>query len=221
MPNNNDDAQASESAFRVAWYRLLQLACWMAGALVFRIRVTGRENVPADGGVLLVSNHQSFFDPPLVGMGLTRRCHYLARSTLFGVPGFRWLIRSLNAVAIDRDAPASASIRTCVGVLKRGGVLLLFPEMTRTHDGEVQRMHGGFTMIARRAGVPIVPVAIHGAFDAWPRTRAYPWPAPVRVAFGEPIRPEDFGAGGGKVFVAEVRRKVCGLLAELREKPIG
>ncbi len=203
-----------------AWYRLMQFLCWILVAAVFRIRVTGRHHVPVAGGVLLVSNHQSFLDPVLVGIGLRRQCHYLARSTLFKLWGFRWLIKSVNAVAIEREGFAIAALRSCVSIVREGGVMVLFPEMTRTHDGAVHKFHRGLALIAKRTGAPVVPVAIDGAFDAWPRSRLLPRPATIRVMFGAAICAGEF-AGSDAEMVKEIESRVSDMRERLAEKPRG
>ena len=85
------------------WYRFLQVMLQLAAVVAYRARYYGRENVPAYGGVLVVSNHQSHLDPPLVGIGCPRRLNYVARKTLFRFAPFRWLISSVDALPIDID----------------------------------------------------------------------------------------------------------------------
>ena len=93
------------------WYELLRTGIRAIGALVYGVRYSGRENIPQIGPVLVVSNHQSHFDPPLVGAGCRRRMNFLARETLFKFAPFRWLIRSLDAIPIDRDGLGLGGIK--------------------------------------------------------------------------------------------------------------
>lgn len=153
----------------------------------FRLRCTGRENIPASGGCLILSNHQSHLDPPLVGLVIPRRVNYVARSTLFKNRIFAAFIRSLDSIPIDREGLGLAGLKETMRRLKRGEMVLLFPEGTRTSDGEVQSLKPGFSAIVERCGVPILPVALDGAFQAWPRSAKLPRPGRVQIVIGRPI----------------------------------
>ncbi|NOZ20207.1 MAG: 1-acyl-sn-glycerol-3-phosphate acyltransferase [Planctomycetes bacterium] len=155
--------------------------------VVFKLRVYGRERVPASGGVVIASNHQSFFDPVLVGVGLPRSLNYMARDSLFRFLPFRWLIRSLNAFPLRREGIDTATIREAIRRVSNGGVLVIFPEGTRTRDGRISAIKKGVGLISRHAKAPIVPAVIDGAFEAWPRHKVLCRPFPIKVAFGPPI----------------------------------
>ncbi|MFW6107509.1 MAG: lysophospholipid acyltransferase family protein [bacterium] len=184
--------------------------------LFFRIRVWGAGHVAREGGVVLASNHASFLDPPAVGLGLPRPIWYMARASLFRVPGFRQLIEALNALPIERGGADRRAVRRAVELLRGGGALLVFPEGTRSRDGRVGRFGAGFAMMAARAGVPVVPVALAGTFEAWPRHRALPRAGRVAVAFGEPVGPPEGGREACRAAAAAVRRRVVALHQELK-----
>jgi len=160
---------AKRSLASRAWQAFLKFTCRLAAVLVFNIRCHGREKVPRTGGGLMLSNHQSNLDPVLIGLASDRRLNYVARKTLFRFAPFRWLINSLDAIAIDREGLGLEGLKEMLKRLQRGEIVLLFPEGTRTPDGEVHPIKPGFCAVARRAGVPIIPVAMDGAFDSWPR----------------------------------------------------
>jgi 1-acyl-sn-glycerol-3-phosphate acyltransferase len=153
----------------------------------YGLRVVGREHWPAEGGALVCSNHQSMFDPPLVGLTCPRRMNYLARDTLFKVPLLAPLIAFLDAIPIDREGGGLAGLKETLRRLKAGELVLIFPEGTRTRDGEVAPLKPGFISVARRSRVPLVPVGIDGAYQAWPRTAALPRLGRVAVVIGQPI----------------------------------
>ena len=159
--------------------------------IFFSLRVYGRENIPGRGGVLIASNHQSFLDPILIGVGLKRQIHYMARRSLFKNVFFRWFIKSVNAFPVKREGVDVGAIREAMALLRRGETVLLFPEGTRTWDGTIGPIERGFGMIARRAGVPLVPAVIDGAFEAWPRTRRIFRFAPISVIFGKPLESKE------------------------------
>jgi len=201
------------------WYeslRVIVICFWVIG---FRIRYSGRENIPPSGGVLVISNHQSQFDPPLVGAGSPRRMNYLARETLFRFAPFRWLIRSLDAIPIDREGLGLSGIKESLRRLKRGEMVLLFPEGTRTRDGKVAAFRPGFVALAVRSRSAILPVAIEGAFQAWPRWQPLPSPGDIRVHYGPPILPEQLVGMDETGLVQEVESRVRRLHAELVGRP--
>jgi 1-acyl-sn-glycerol-3-phosphate acyltransferase len=157
------------------------------GVAAYGLRVVGREHWPADGGALVCANHQSMFDPPLVGLTCPRRLNYLARDTLFRVPLLGPLIAFLDAIPIDREGGGLAGLKETLRRLKAGELVLIFPEGTRTRDGNVAPLKPGFISVARRSAVPLIPVGIDGAYQAWPRTAALPRLGRIAVAIGEPI----------------------------------
>ena len=117
---------------------------------------------------LLVVNHQSNFDPLLVGLPLKRPVSYMARSTLFPIPLIGWLLRNTYVVPIDREAARAGAIRELVARLERGFLVGMFPEGTRTADGRLGEFKPGFIALVRRSRLPIVPVGIAGAYEAYP-----------------------------------------------------
>jgi 1-acyl-sn-glycerol-3-phosphate acyltransferase len=134
-----------------------------------------------------VANHQSFLDPPLVGTSSPRPLHYLARDTLFEIPIVGWVIARVQAFPVRREGLDRASLKRALAILRGGGALLVFPEGTRSPDGHPRRPKSGFVWLARKAQVPILPVRLEGAFEAWPRKRRFPNPRPIRVVFGAPL----------------------------------
>lgn len=206
----------NRSALKQLWYDFLHVTCRVASVALFRVRVTGREHVPLSGGLLVCANHQSHLDPVLVGLSLDRRLNYLARENLFDILPLRWLIQSLNAVPIDRDGLGLAGLRETLRRLKRREAVLIFPEGTRTHDGEVAPLKPGFVALARRGRVPLLPVAVDGSFDAWPRTRSLPWPAVVHIVIGPPVAPAEFAQMDDAQLVGELDRRIRACHAQAR-----
>ena len=202
-----------------AWYGFLRRVLQLVGVLCYRVRYSGLHNIPPEGGVLVVSNHQSHFDPPLVGMGCPRRMNYLARDTLFGFAPLRWLIRSLDAIPIDREGIGLSGIKESLRRLKRGELVLVFPEGTRTHDSKIGKFRPGFTILAVRSSSAILPVAIDGACSAWPRRQRLPSFGRIHVHYGVPISPEQIADYDERELIAEVERRVRQCHAEIRRHP--
>ena len=178
--------------WRIAWWHFLHFLCYVWFFLCYRFRGWQVHNVPRTGPVLLVSNHQSFLDPIVVGLAAHHRQFYaMARATLFDHPLFSWLIRSLNAVPVEQGEGDIKAMRACIDVLKRQHALLVFPEGSRSDDGMTQDFLPGTMLLIKRARPQVVPVALQGPFDVWPHFRTAPKPfGRIGVIYGEPIAAE-------------------------------
>ena len=130
----------------------------------------------------------------------------------------RWLIKSLDAIPIDRDGLGLNGLKESLRRLKRGEMVLIFPEGTRSRDGDVADFRPGFTVLAARAKAWILPVAIEGAFAAWPRWQKLPGLGRIHVHYGDPISPEEVVAREERELVAEVQRRVRECHAMLRRR---
>lgn len=173
---------------KIFWYWLSRCVCRLLCILLFRFRAYGRENIPADGPFLLVSNHQSFLDPVFCGVALKRHLHYLARDSLFKNPFFRFLIVSLNAIPVKRGQADLSAMKAVIARLRQGHPVCLFPEATRTPDGRIALFKGGVGLLAKRGGAPIVPMVIDGAYECWPRNKKiFSTGGPITVCYGRPV----------------------------------
>jgi 1-acyl-sn-glycerol-3-phosphate acyltransferase len=168
-------------------YGAMWILCQSICLSLFGIRARFAEDVPPDGGLIVLSTHQSLLDPVLLGVACERRLSSLARHSLFRIQPLGWLITQLDAVPIDRDAPGVAALKAIIARLKAGAAVVIFPEGTRTSTGRPAPLKNGFVILARRSGVPILPVAIVGAWECWPRARWFPRPGRVRLEFGRVI----------------------------------
>jgi 1-acyl-sn-glycerol-3-phosphate acyltransferase len=184
---------------------------------LFRLEARGTEHVPRTGPVLLVANHSSLLDPPLVGGVCPRPLTFLAKAELFSIPGFGALIRRLNARPVRRDGADPAALRTAQRVLQEAGALLVFPEGTRGPEGVLRPAKPGAALLAMQTGVPVVPVYVSGSGAAWPRGRRLPRPAKVMVTFGPPMSfPRATGADR-KAQYEEASRRMMAAIARLRD----
>lgn len=157
----------------------------------FGFRVRGLKNVAPSGGGLFLVNHQSFLDPLITQLGLKRPVSWLARDTLFPIPIIGWILRKTYVIPISRESGGTGAIREAVRRMKHGFIVGIFPEGTRTHDGEVGEFKPGFIALVRRGKVPVYPVGIAGANLAMPRKAWFPRPRRVRVVIGAPFTPEE------------------------------
>ena len=168
------------------WITIQQLSRILT-TVFFDLKVYGAYNVPKVGGVLIVSNHQSFLDPVLLSIGLDRTLSYLAKAELFKNRYFGWLIRSLNAFPVSQGAGDVGAVKEAINRLHDGHLLNVYPEGSRTENGEIQPLEKGVGLLIRRARVPVVPVAIVGSFEAYPKGKKFPTPHPIRILVGPPI----------------------------------
>jgi 1-acyl-sn-glycerol-3-phosphate acyltransferase len=171
---------------------------------IFRPRVTGRENVPLTGAVILASNHLSFIDSIAIPLMAPRKVAYLAKAEYFTSPGIGgWLSRALftavGALPVERETSraAQAALDTALGVLKDGGAFGIYPEGTRSRDGRLARGKTGVAWLALTADCPVVPVAVAGTDKVQPIGATWPRPHRISVSFGEPLTfPDERGQAG-------------------------
>src|SRR5207247_4163261 len=124
--------------------------------LYFRWRVYNKERVPLTGPVILASNHASYLDPPLVGAGVQRGINYLARENLFRFPIVGWVLRKWNSVPVDREGGGAKGLRAILDRLLAGGAIILFPEGTRTRDGNLQPARAGIGLTVIKSAAAVV-----------------------------------------------------------------
>jgi 1-acyl-sn-glycerol-3-phosphate acyltransferase len=195
--------------------------------LLFRLERVNPGLVPATGPVLIVSNHVSVLDPPLVGGSAPRPLFFMAKEELFRIPLLGRLIRALNARPVRRDGSDMRALKAALALLQEGRAILVFPEGTRGEEGQPLREgKPGVGMLAVLSGAPVVPVYVSGSGYALPRGRALPRLAKVRVTFGPPLifkaegRKEGKRAGdeGRKEAYREAAQEMMRAIAQLREQ---
>jgi cytidylate kinase len=183
---------------------------------MWKLEARGTHHIPGTGPVLLVSNHSSVLDPPIVGGASPRQLTYLAKAELFDVPLFGRFIRGLNARPVRREGADAAALRVVLRVLERNGAVLVFPEGTRGEEGTLREPKPGAALLALLSGAPVVPVFVRGSGRAWPRGRRLPRPAKVVVTFGPPLRFERVAVAGKKEYYDAVSREMMAAIARLQ-----
>jgi len=205
-----------DSRIRYLWWEFLRCLCYLVFGTTCRFRAWGMRNIPKKGAVLLISNHQSYLDPIFIGMAITPRTfHAMARSTLFHNPFFGWLLRSIKAFEVERGEADMGAIRHAIEMLKNDRVLMLFPEGTRSPDGTVKQFTTGTMLLIRRARPTVLPAAIHGAHEAWPKGK---WPRigrPVSVQFGKPIPADELIEMGPEAAMTRLRDTIESMRQDL------
>ncbi len=162
-----------------------------------RLRIRGAEHIPDTGGVLFASNHASFLDPPVVGVGYRGRpIHFMARDTLWNSKFGTWWMSKVGCIPVSRGTGDMRALKTTIKMLKEGKAVSMFPEGTRTKDGELQEAKGGIGFIIEKSGCVVVPAYIDGTYKAHPKGTKLIKPCKVTITYGKPITQEDFQALG-------------------------
>jgi len=205
------------------WYYFCQFLVQIVMIIFFRLRTFNIEYANVKGGALIVSNHQSYLDPPAIGCRIKGKTNYLAQKGLFKFKPFGKLIGSLDAIPLEKNGIGFEGIKETLKRLKNGERVLIFPEgeRTRSENGDMMPFHKAVVMLAMKSKVPIIPAAIAGAFDAWPRSQTLPNLFPdgkniIRVIFGEPIPHATAAAMSDDELNAYVERRVKELYEQIR-----
>ncbi|MBI5817754.1 MAG: 1-acyl-sn-glycerol-3-phosphate acyltransferase [Verrucomicrobia bacterium] len=199
-----------------------RLVAWLTFGLCFRIQRRGMSHLPRAGGVLVISNHISWFDPPLLNIALRRIPHWLAMVELFQSKFTHWFFTRAGVIPIDRSQPGSGPLKEAIRRLRAGHVVVLFPE-GGIQDGPRSVLGGepvikeGAALIALKAGVPIVPAIIEGARQSYVRRNWFFRRCTVRLTLGEPFPIK--GVADRAAVHALMREKLLALAAEVKSRP--
>lgn len=200
-------------AQRVVYDAMKLLIRVIAGAL-FQFRVFGAERTPQDVPVIICCNHQSSIDPTLVAASIPRRLSFLARKELFASFATRKFVEFFDAIPLDRTGFSREGLTAAIDRLKQGRAVLIFPEGSRSPDGTLQPFRSGFLLLARRSRASLLPVAIAGTYEMWPRQRRFPWPTTTHLFVGEPIPYEVYSGWKEEKALAELQRQMQALVGE-------
>jgi long-chain acyl-CoA synthetase len=219
----------TERRFTTMLLLLVLRIVWVSARICLRIDVTGREHLPPRGPCMISPNHQSYLDSFVVVGALpwhvARQLFFVGASEYFETRFMRWLARLLKVVPVDPDASLVSAMQAGAFGLRHGKVLVLFPEGERSIDGTVKSFKKGAAILSEHLNAPIVPVALDGLFDIWPRNRRVSWGAltpwrrvRVRVRFGAPIVPDTRAAivASGQP-PSTVERQYAATTAQLRK----
>lgn len=198
-------------------YGILWILCRSLGRVFLRYEAKGVENVPSSGGVLIAANHASYADIPLLGCGIRRRLFYLGRANLFPNSVMNRILRSLGWIPLRIERWDRKAFQYAVDLLNAGRSVVIFPEGTRSPDGNLQPGKLGIGMIVAEAQCPVVPVYLGGTFEVLPMGASWVRPHPVLVRFGEPIDfCHDLEMYQGKELYKHISQTVMDRIADLR-----
>ncbi len=183
-----------------------------------RVKSYGSENVPRKGGVILAPNHVSYIDPPAAGIGINfRPVHFMAKIELFKVPVLGFLIKAVGAFPVKQNTADRAAIRKALDYLANGELVCIFPEGTRSLDGQLMEAQAGIGMIALKSKAPVVPCALIGTNKMLPPHSAFFHFSRVKVVYGKPLTFDDlYEKGMNKETIEEVGRRIMAAIAELQ-----
>ena len=200
-----------------AWYWSGYQISKLIARTLFSFRVVHPERILENGGAILAMNHQSFVDPPLAGICCKREIFFLARKTLFKWPVLGWVFPKINVVPLDRDGSDMGALKTVIKKIKEGNCTILFPEGTRTRDGNLQLPRAGIGLVIAKTMAPVIPMRIFGAYEAFPRNRKLPRRHPITIVVGEPIIfTEEEVAGGGRDIYQKLSDRVMERIAAIQ-----
>lgn len=211
----------SDKMINPIWYRLTCKVLGMGLKICNQYKVYGIKNVPKTGGVIIAANHASYLDPPAVGASSRRMrmTHFMARDTLFRNPLMGAFLRRVGVIPLDRDKGDLKAMKTAIQLLKDGASVALFPEGTRSIDGTLQPAKPGIGFLVSKGQAPVVPVYVHGSYEAWSKHSGGLKRKPVCVVFGKLITREEIrGLGDGREAYPLIGELIMKRIAELKEK---
>ena len=199
-----------------AWYQFGYYLSKVIATTLFDFKVVHRERIIESGGVILAMNHQSYLDPPLAGIACRREIHYLARKTLLQWPILGPIFPRLRVIPVDQERADMSAIKTVIKLVRSGECTVVFPEGSRTLDGEIQPAQPGLGLIIAKTLAPVVPMRIFGAHAAFPRGgKPHPF-CPITLVVGEPMFfTEADLAGEGRDLYQKLSERVLARIAAI------
>lgn len=186
--------------------------------VIYHVKLSGQQRVPRTGAAIYVCNHQSHLDPMISGLPIWDRPFTpLARASLFDSWWLALIMKPFGTIAVERGSGRAGPMRAMLKELEAGRCVLLYPEGTRSNDGRVAPLESGFLLLVKKSGAPIVPIALEGAHDIWPRGTNRPrLRGHIAVTVGEPIAANEFLAAGNDEALERLRRLLESMRLELR-----
>lgn len=207
------------------FYRFVRDALFIIYRILFRFEYYGSERVPSESdkrGVILAANHVSFLDPPILGISLRRPVTFLAKDYLFKAFLVGWVLRGIGAFPIKTKADDFRTVRDLIRILKEGRCLAVFPEGTRSMDGQFQEPESGVAFLAVKSKAWIVPAYIEGTFEAFPKGERFFKCRKVRVTYGQPfLADEDADPAVSAEPYAAISRRIMKEIKILKQDAAG
>ena len=205
-----------------AWYTFGYQLSKLLSRTFFSFKVVHPERIIETGGALLAMNHQSFVDPPLAGICCKREIYFLARKTLLDWPILGPILPKLNVVPVNQERADMSALKTVIKLVRAGNCTIIFPEGGRTEDGKLQPAQPGLGLIIAKTLVPVVPMRIFGAYEAYPMGAKIPKPRKITIVVGEPIifTEADLAGSSGRDLYQRLSERVMERIAAIEyERP--
>ena len=170
------------------FYYVVKAICWLILKIFWRMEIIGIENLPQSGGLIIASNHVSYLDPAVLTASFNRKIYFLTKKEVFKNNFISFLLKNMNALPIDRGKVDMLAFKKAINILREEKVLGIFPEGTRSSNGELQELKLGTIKIAMKTGVPILPAGIIGTHKIYPRGIKFPilFKHKIIVKYGAP-----------------------------------
>jgi len=213
------EAPRTDKMISPVWYRATCKILGIGLKICNRMEVHGLQNVPETGGLIIASNHTSYLDPPAVGSSTRRKrmTHFMARDTLFKHPVLGLILRKSGVIPLDRDRGDLKAMKTAIQLLKNGAAVALFPEGTRSVDGTLQPPKPGIGFLVAKGQAPVLPVYVHGSYEAWSKYSGGLKRKPINVLFGRLITQEEIQRlGSGREAYSQIGELIMKRIADLK-----
>jgi 1-acyl-sn-glycerol-3-phosphate acyltransferase len=186
----------------------------------FRLRVVGTENVPRHGPGLICCNHCSYMDPMLAAVASPRKVYSLSRKEVYQQPLLGPFVRHLGAVRLDRESLADkGALESVLRIMDGGDLCIIYPEGTRSPDGCLQKPHNGAAFLAVKSGAPVIPMAVIGSYECWPRQRRMAKVGQITVRIGTPVVYHlPLGRQSRREDLASISADIMGRIGALQEQ---
>ena len=192
-------------------YRFIRAIARTLFTCYFRFEATGLEHFPREGGCIVVANHASFLDPILVCVAAPRVIHYITYAYFYYHAAIHWACKRTHCIPIKREGNDVSALKQALRLLHAGEIIGIFPEGARSQSGKLMAGEPGVALIALKAGAPIVPIGISGAYQAFPKGAHFPKPVKIRLTVGQPFRLDEH-IGTGKKLTEETQRQAVRLI---------
>ncbi len=199
-------------------YYISRTAVFLFLKIFFSLKIKGLDNIPKRGKFIIASNHASYLDPLAAGSACKRNIYYMAKEELFRNKFFAWYLNKINVFPVRRYVNDPRALREAIRKLKKGQGLMVFPEGTRTKDGQLQEGKIGISVLSYLANAPVVPCYVKGSFDIWPKDASLRYKGKISVLYGEPIQPLFINEDTKKSDYAEFAAKVMSSIKSLKEQ---
>lgn len=184
--------------------------------IFFRLEITGAENCPGSGALIVASNHASFLDPIIAGVAAPRALNFMARDSLFRNKIFGGILTSVNAFPLRREGADLGAMRLAIDKLCQGKAVLIFPEGTRSKYGNLGAPKAGIGLLAAMSGANILPCYIKGSIDVLPRRAVFPRFKKISVCIGKPVKFDKDASG--KEYYMQIAEKTMAAISELKNR---